>query len=524
MGRLFKILGLFISASLLLNACVKSSGFRTNEMNAMVQIQQTPAEKAKEKPVPQAGSIVRRSGKIQITHMGSPTVNNGNTVVKANLAIEGQSLGEVEFKGVRKDSKILLEPVNPEYNESLKATAYCISDDCDEYFVDVFYKENEVYYHDQFQTASKEEKTEIPAPAGDEQPASPLRPSSKEKQKDPKKETSKKDKETKNKKETILINDEIPFEMPAEPMGFVGTNDDEVKALFVHPKETADEAEKSKVEKQKDKDKAPKPSENQPEPSKGGNTKPPADQGASKPPTPKKPVTPTPPPNSKQQQESPTNKDFPWEVRKDQAVGSSGAGKLRSPTDFFQLSKLPNVFFFVAWPKQNQFWGVLDLAQTLQKMGEFLQTILPGKKLAITEVSKKFGGRLYPHQAHQNGTEADVRYLVRTDESLPSDIVTKGKVTNQFLVADQWKLFKKAFELKQLEVVFVDAAVKRAMCEEAKRVQDLKTRTDQDGSAAEILKRLYPVGGHENHFHVKVKCDHELCRRQPFVVLAKTGC
>ena len=479
----------------------------------MLQIPKSETEKAKEKsnPIPAAGSIVRHSGKIKIKNMGSPVLSAGKTSVKAKLSIEGHDYGEVEFQGTRKDSKILLEPLNPELHENLKATAYCISEDCDQYFVDVFYKENEVYYHDQFQTAQAPAKVEEPV-VKEKTPVqnTPTAPKTKEPQ-PPKNPKAPPVKETPAPKETPKplrpevvddlnsIPDDIPVEDPSEQTGYVGTNDDEAKALF----EPAKPPEKAK-------EKTPTPA-------------PPVKNNPGKGNTPA-PKQPAPTPTPKEEKEPVTNKNFPWEIRKDQASGSSGAGRLKNPTDFFQLTKLPDVFFSIPRPDRTQFFGVLDLAQALQKMGEFLQTVLPGRKLAINDISKKFGGHLSPHRAHQNGTEADIRYLVRSDENVPSYVVSRGKVTNQFLVADQWKLFKKAFDLKQVEVIFVDIAVKRAMCDEAKRTQDLKTRTDQEGSTAEILKRLYPVSGHDTHFHVKVKCDHELCRSQPYLKLPQTGC
>ena len=164
MGRHLKIFSVAIAFAFLMNACAKTSGFHTEEMKPMIQIPQSEPERAKEKvsPPPVAGSIVRHSRKIQINEMGSPVLSAGKTSVKAKLSVNGHDYGDVEFKGTRKDSKILLEPVNPELQGKLKATAYCISDECDQYFIDVFYKEDEVYYHDQFQTTQAPSKAEEP--------------------------------------------------------------------------------------------------------------------------------------------------------------------------------------------------------------------------------------------------------------------------------------------------------------------------------------------------------------------------
>jgi penicillin-insensitive murein endopeptidase len=92
-------------------------------------------------------------------------------------------------------------------------------------------------------------------------------------------------------------------------------------------------------------------------------------------------------------------------------------------------------------------------------------------------------------------------------------VVTKrGQVSSNFLASHQWKLFKKAFETNNIELIFVGPAIKRAMCEEARKMNDYKNG-DNDSLGAEVLKKLVIAKGHNDHFHIRVKCTDRRCSR-----------
>jgi penicillin-insensitive murein endopeptidase len=190
-----------------------------------------------------------------------------------------------------------------------------------------------------------------------------------------------------------------------------------------------------------------------------------------------------------------------------------------------QLSSLPGLYFFIANPNVGvkDYFGAFDLAVLMKKLGEALQTMLPGRKLAVTAISKWGGGRLEPHEGHQNGTDIDIRYLTN-NELIPAQVITRGRTNSSFLVSQQWKLLKKAYQTNMVEVFFVDPVIKKAMCEEARRVHDYKNG-DDDSEGAEVLRRLQTWPGHDTHFHIRIRCgsDNPGCKPAP-ISSKQVGC
>lgn len=562
MGRLFRLLCL----SFLFIGCAKSPGFKASEYN-YTRVEAPPQKETKTAYKP--GSVVRTSNKIAFVPLSSGEKwDPQNVDLKANVKFGDKSLGDVEFKGRKKDSKILLEPVDPELKDNLKAMMICTSegDGCDEFFIDVFYRDNEVIYHDQFpaqkkvalpkdsksDSAQKEPaKSAPPSPTTPEKkPAQPVTPAPAKspttapapapvksgqppvKIASPKKPIAPGAKDPKSIiqdliRDTTVGPEEIPdgvTEEEEEKSGYVGITEEEVQKIFniSLPKipNVGSSPEEEKAPPQQPQ--SPQQPEKQKPPPKQQQEQSPPQKSPTKEPTQK---TPSAPPQA--QQPSPSKNSSADTLErfrvKNQVIGSPSKGRLQNATDFLKLSGLPGLYFFIAKPSDKDYFGAFDMAVVLKKIGEALQTFMPGRKLAITSISKWGGGYLAPHKGHQNGTDADVRYLT-DDVNAAGSVVFKGTVISKFLAANQWKLLKKTFQTNMVDVVFVDPAVKRAMCEEARRVHDYQNG-DSDSPGAEVLKRIQTWPQHDTHFHIRIRCssDNPGCK-QINMVFNNVGC
>jgi penicillin-insensitive murein endopeptidase len=556
MGRLFGLLWL----SFLFISCAKSPGFKASDYN-YTRVEASPQKE--NKMVYKPGSVVRTSNKISFVPLSSDEKwDPQNVNLKANVKFGDKTLGDVEFKGRKKDSKILLEPVDPELKDNLKAMMICTSegDGCDEFFIDVFYRDNEVIYHDQFPAqkkvvASKDSKNDSsqpkaptkstsPSPTTPEKmPAQPVTPAPAKsptansspspvksgqppvKITPPQKPIAPGAKDPKSMiqdliRDTTVGPEEIPdgvTEEEEEKSGYVGTPEEEVQKIFNIPLpkspnlEPSPQKEEEKVPNQQPQ--SPQQPEKQQLPAKQQQALPP--KQPTKDPAQKTPPDQTAPPQAQQLSANKSGSADPLERFrvKNQVIGSPSKGRLQNATDFLKLSGLPGLYFFIAKPSDKDYFGAFDMAVVLKKIGEALQTFMPGRKLAITSISKWGGGYLAPHKGHQNGTDADVRYLT-DDVNAAGSVVFKGTVISKFLAANQWKLLKKTFQTNMVDVVFVDPAVKRAMCEEARRVHDYQNGVS-DSPGAEMLKRIQTWPKHDTHFHIRIRCssDNPSCKQ-----------
>jgi penicillin-insensitive murein endopeptidase len=171
------------------------------------------------------------------------------------------------------------------------------------------------------------------------------------------------------------------------------------------------------------------------------------------------------------------------------------------------------------------------MARALKKIGSYLQKLIPGRKLAITELSKKGGGKLCfqagvrgkkkiirCHASHRNGIDADIRYLWEDEEQFGTVINRRtGRLDSSFLPNIQWKLLKGAFATGDVDLVLVGPQVKKALCAEARKAGDYKS-VDQTSEVADILRRIYPDRNHNDHLHLRVKCseDNPRCEKMDY--------
>ena len=153
------------------------------------------------------------------------------------------------------------------------------------------------------------------------------------------------------------------------------------------------------------------------------------------------------------------------------------------------------------------YFGTDGMLEMLVQLGKYAQKFLNGYELTVNEVSARYGGRV-GHASHQNGLDADIAYLFNKpslQKAFTHAVSGKG-VINEFMVEEQWKLFKFAVKSENVNMIFVDTAIKKSMCEFATKNGELKDG-DKSSEAFQTLRFLRYWEGHRNHFHLRIRND-----------------
>ncbi len=168
-------------------------------------------------------------------------------------------------------------------------------------------------------------------------------------------------------------------------------------------------------------------------------------------------------------------------------------------------------------PSRNRAWGHPALIEFIQRLAVTAHGAgWPG--LLVGDIAQPRGGpMLTGHASHQLGIEADLWLTPMPDRRLSAAERDDMPATN--LVAANgddvdpaaWrsqhrKLLEAAARSPGVARIFVNAAIKRALCREAAGERD-----------REWLRRIRPSWGHNFHFHVRLYCPRgeSECQNQP---------
>jgi penicillin-insensitive murein endopeptidase len=164
---------------------------------------------------------------------------------------------------------------------------------------------------------------------------------------------------------------------------------------------------------------------------------------------------------------------------------------------------------------RNRNWGHPNLVRFLERLAD--QAPKTGwHGLLVGDMSQPRGGPLRAgHASHQVGLDADIwftpmpeRELTRQErEEIMSTVVVAedGRdVDPKVWTPAHFALIKAAAEDPEVARIFVNPAIKKALCREA----------DQDRG---WLGNVQPWVGHDYHFHVRLNCPPEdsECKPQP---------
>jgi penicillin-insensitive murein endopeptidase len=180
----------------------------------------------------------------------------------------------------------------------------------------------------------------------------------------------------------------------------------------------------------------------------------------------------------------------------------------------------------VALPITGDAWQVMRLSRNRNwgnpKLIDFLERFAKNAKkvgwngLLVGDMSQPRGGPMITgHASHQVGLDADIWFTPMPDHVLsreerefdgavdmvaPDHLDVDPKVWSH----ERTELIRTAAQDPEVTRIFVNAAIKKALCREA-------------GSDRGWLSKVRPWYGHAEHFHIRIACpaDSPQCKPQP---------
>jgi penicillin-insensitive murein endopeptidase len=165
---------------------------------------------------------------------------------------------------------------------------------------------------------------------------------------------------------------------------------------------------------------------------------------------------------------------------------------------------------------RNRNWAHPDMIKLLERLSDKVREVAGWPGLLVGDLSQPRGGpMLTGHASHQVGLDADIwltpmpgRDLSRVErEEMSATMMVRPDrldIDPKVWIPSHLLVIRAAAQEPQVERIFVNAAIKKALCREAKA-----DRT--------WLSKVRPMYGHDYHFHIRIKCpaaDKE-CESQP---------
>lgn len=165
---------------------------------------------------------------------------------------------------------------------------------------------------------------------------------------------------------------------------------------------------------------------------------------------------------------------------------------------------------------RNRNWGHPDLIALLERVAAKAQKTAGWPGLLVGDMSQPRGGpMLTGHASHQVGLDADIwltpmpnRQFSREEREETSAVMMVRKdrldIDPSAWTPSHLPVIRAAAQEPQVERIFVNAAIKKALCREAKGDRSW-------------LSKVRPMYGHDYHFHIRMKCPpgSTNCEAQP---------
>jgi penicillin-insensitive murein endopeptidase len=175
---------------------------------------------------------------------------------------------------------------------------------------------------------------------------------------------------------------------------------------------------------------------------------------------------------------------------------------------------------------RNRNWGTPALISFLERFADDVHRLDGWPGLLVGDMSQPRGGPMVSsHNSHQVGLDVDIWYSPMPDHRLTRrereetsaiNLVMPDKrgVNPALWGIDYVLLLKRAASFGEVERIFVNPAIKKALCE--------ATVHDVDRN---WLSKMRPMWGHDDHFHVRIRCPDGMagCTAQP-PPAAEDGC
>jgi penicillin-insensitive murein DD-endopeptidase len=181
----------------------------------------------------------------------------------------------------------------------------------------------------------------------------------------------------------------------------------------------------------------------------------------------------------------------------------------------------------VLHPSRKRNWGHPETIRLVKRLSK-KATEIGWKGLYIGDISQARGGPMrYGHKSHQMGLDVDIWLTPPQSVELtvnelkavkPISIRSKDhRRTNNKWTVEHMEILKASALDKSVDRVFITAPAKIWMCEKAEGDRNW-------------LQKIRPLGGHHQHFHIRLKCPPEspFCKTQkpsiPDISQSDDGC
>jgi penicillin-insensitive murein DD-endopeptidase len=155
---------------------------------------------------------------------------------------------------------------------------------------------------------------------------------------------------------------------------------------------------------------------------------------------------------------------------------------------------------------RNRMYGHADLIALLERLAHKVPRVSSWPGLLVGDISQARGGpMLTGHASHQVGLDADIwltpmpkRELTRLEreEMSATDMVAQNRldVDPNVWTRNHVAVIKAAAQEADVERIFVNAAIKKALCRDA------------GNGDRSWLSKVRPMYGHNYHFHIRIRC------------------
>ena len=166
-------------------------------------------------------------------------------------------------------------------------------------------------------------------------------------------------------------------------------------------------------------------------------------------------------------------------------------------------------------PSRNRAWGYPNLIAFIERFAHKVPEVSHWPGVLVGDMAQPRGGpMLNGHASHQIGLDVDFWLKAMPSTRLPraerefmssTNVVAADRrdVDPAKWTPDHLAVLKAAAQDPEVERIFVNAAIKKAICREA--------RGDRSW-----LEKVRPMYGHDYHFHVRLACParESACREQ----------
>lgn len=164
--------------------------------------------------------------------------------------------------------------------------------------------------------------------------------------------------------------------------------------------------------------------------------------------------------------------------------------------------------------QRNRNWGHPDLVALVERLAREAPGVAGWPGILVGDISQPRGGpMLTGHASHQIGLDADIWLTPMPERRLGSE--ERENISAVNMVRPDWmdvdpaawtpahgRLVRAAAMKPEVERIFVNPAIKRAMCREATGNRNW-------------MSKVRPMWGHNYHFHIRIACPDGMEGCQP---------